>query len=180
MSPQIEHKKLVLNGVVHIVFANGKIFRPERMSSDERYVCPEIWPKIFLTKGYPTIATCGKDGHKKFYVHRIIAEAFLPDFDPEKGIDHIDGDPTNNQIENLRVADQTTNMQGFQKRREGTLSKFRGVTFHKGGNKWLAQIRVSGKQHYLGLFECEEHAAVAYDRAATAFGFSTSALNFNA
>jgi hypothetical protein len=46
-------------------------------------------------------------------------------------------------------------------------SKYRGVNWHKGNNKWRAQIMNDGKQHHLGSFEDEEKAARAYDRAAS-------------
>eukprot|EP00984_Skeletonema_dohrnii_P021387 scaffold10675_cov107-Skeletonema_dohrnii-CCMP3373.AAC.1 len=44
-------------------------------------------------------------------------------------------------------------------------SKYTGVTFNKSTNKWLAKIRIDGKQQYIGSYENEEAAAVDYARA---------------
>jgi len=45
-------------------------------------------------------------------------------------------------------------------------SAYRGVTFNKAAQKFLAQIKVSSKSVFLGVHENEEEAARAYDRAA--------------
>lgn len=47
-----------------------------------------------LKNGYPLIA--------QTYVHRIVAELFIPNPDNKPCIDHIDGDRTNNMYTNLR------------------------------------------------------------------------------
>jgi DNA-directed RNA polymerase specialized sigma24 family protein len=42
----------------------------------------------------------GRNNHR--YVHRLVAEAFLPNPDGLPQVDHIDGDRKNNRLENLR------------------------------------------------------------------------------
>ena len=50
------------------------------------------------------------------------------------------------------------------KMKEGS-SKYTGVYFHKESNKWMARIRIGGKQYSIGFYENEEEAAIDYARA---------------
>lgn len=44
-------------------------------------------------------------------------------------------------------------------------SRFKGVSWHRAGNRWQAHINVKGKARYLGLFDTEELANEAYQQA---------------
>ena len=44
-------------------------------------------------------------------------------------------------------------------------SKYAGVTFNKGNNKWVAQIVIDGMIRYIGSYESEETAAIDFARA---------------
>ena len=47
-------------------------------------------------------------------------------------------------------------------------SQYVGVSWHKQGKKWQAQIKINGRRHYLGLFDNEENAHEAYLKAMVA------------
>ena len=92
----------------------------------------------------------------KVAAHRIIFlmhHGYLP-----KEIDHIDGNPSNNRIENLRSATHAENLRNG-KVRCNSASGITGVSFHKRTGKWAAGIRVDGKWKYLGVFPDKSLAA---------------------
>ena len=62
-------------------------------------------------------------------------------------IDHIDGDKTNDRIENTKGS-----------------SKYIGVIFVKNKKKFRVQIKKYGKYYYFGYHENEKDAAIARDR----------------
>lgn len=53
-------------------------------------------------KGYPIIGLCKMGKCKTKPIHRLVADAFIPNPENKPEIDHIDTDPTNNRVENLR------------------------------------------------------------------------------
>jgi hypothetical protein len=97
--------------------------------------------------------------YKRYKAHRLIWLWHHGSLPPV--IDHIDGDPTNNRIENLRPATHATNMRNSKKPRTNT-SGFKGVRFHKQRQKWTAQISVNNRSLYLGIYETPELAYAAY------------------
>lgn len=88
-------------------------------------------------------------------------------------VDHIDIDGLNNRKENLRVVTNSNNMGNGRVR----VGRFKGVRSGRNG-KFVASITVNYKGKALGVFDCEEDAARAYDAAARiAFG-ECARLNF--
>lgn len=72
---------------------------------------------------------------------------------PEYGLDHIDRDPGNNRIENLREASQTCNMRNTGLQRNNT-SGVRGVSWSKQAKKWQAMIKIQKKYFGVGYSSC--------------------------
>jgi hypothetical protein len=52
--------------------------------------------------GYMRVVLCNEEGKKNFYIHRLIAFAFLPNPYNKPEVDHIDGCKSNNNVNNLR------------------------------------------------------------------------------
>lgn len=59
-------------------------------------------------KGYKCIYLCKGGKRKKFYIHRLVASHFMDDCD--KQINHIDGNKTNNNVDNLEWVTPRENM----------------------------------------------------------------------
>ncbi len=104
-----------------------------------------------------------------YYAHRLAWLYMTGDW-PSDQVDHKDGNPLNNRWDNLRLATQSLNNANAKLRRDST-SGLKGVTFHKGAQKWCAQIQWHGKRIYLGLFKSKEAAHIAYmEKATSLFG----------
>ena len=111
--------------------------------------------------------------YKSYYAHRLIFlyhYGYLPEF-----LDHIDGNPLNNKIDNLREATSQENLRSQKKSKsyngKSTSSIYKGVSWDKRSKKWVSHIQIGGKKKHLGYFISEIDAAQAYDCAAVkAFG----------
>lgn len=100
---------------------------------------------------------------KRWYLHRVI----LGLFNPKLIVDHIDGNPLNNQRSNLRVV---TNQQNCYNRDKSThnTTGYKGIWKRTDGrNKcWTAEIKVEKKKIHIGNFYTKEEAAEAYNKKA--------------
>lgn len=106
----------------------------------------------------------------QYLEHRIIWMYMYGKF-PENAIDHIDGNPSNNKILNLREATNTQNSRSRNVRK--AKSGYRGIAISKGGK---FQVTVAGK--YLGTFLTSDEAnLVAEKYAKNIFGESYSDLD---
>jgi hypothetical protein len=85
---------------------------------------------------------------------------------PDGIIDHIDGDPLNNRISNLRISN--TSLNAANKKTPSTnTSGLKGVSFVKSTGKWGAYIKINGKSKSLGTkFSSPSDAHNAYVIAA--------------
>lgn len=90
--------------------------------------------------------------------------------EPKGNIDHIDGDPANNKIENLREVDQQTNCMN-RAIQSNNKSGATGVRWHKKSSKWCASIKKDGVSTHIGLFTKIEDAIMARKKAEFNFGF---------
>lgn len=77
--------------------------------------------------GYPQVVLSKDKYRKAFKVHRLVAEMFIPNPDGLPCVDHINGNKTDNRVENLRW-----------------------VTYKENNNNPVTKIKLYGRQTRLG------------------------------
>ena len=77
-------------------------------------------------------------------------------------VDHINGDPADNRIVNLREATMSENLHNQRRAHKHNKTGILGVQWRPSKNKFRARIVVSGKEIHLGHFDRVEDAQKAY------------------
>ncbi len=116
--------------------------------------------------GYKICSFGALDGKQiRYKEHRLIF--FLETGQEPDEIDHIDGNKQNNHISNLRASTSKQNRANTQGRR-GSKSKYKGVIWSSKNliRPWGARITSGSKKYFLGYFEDEKNAAIAYNEKA--------------
>ena len=111
------------------------------------------------SKNSLTYYTVGFNGRMVLY-HVIVWVLSTGEDIPEgMRIKHINGNRTDNRIENLRLVTSGVNFQNLKDRRDG---KLLGCSFYKRTGKYRADIRISGRSIYLGYYSTEQEALEVY------------------
>lgn len=113
--------------------------------------------------GYATRAVRIDGRIKHIRMHRLVMGT--PD---DVDIDHINGDKLDNRRENLRVCNDSQNQANIGIRKNNTTG-YKGVSYNKRRNNYMATIRVNGNKKYLGSYTNPKDAAVAYNLAAVKY-----------
>lgn len=81
------------------VSSRGRVRSLDRITSDGKH----LKGKLKTSSSKYRMVTLYKDSqYENVLVHRLVANAFLPNPDDLPEVDHIDGDPSNNSVNNLR------------------------------------------------------------------------------
>lgn len=113
-----------------------------------------------------------KPKNKTIIMHRLIMNT-----PTGMDTDHKNHNTLNNQRYNLRVCTRFQNMWNRLPEKGGT-SKYKGVCWHKGHKKWVAQIILKNKHLHLGDFIDEVEAAKTYDCKAVELHGEFARINF--
>ena len=105
--------------------------------------------------GYTTIGIEGK----VYKAHRL-AWLYVYHEWPKGLIDHINGNKSDNRIDNLRTVEAEGNSQNIRKPNRKNKSGFMGVILFQ--NKWRASMSVNGKNKWLGDYSTPEEAHQVY------------------
>lgn len=116
---------------------------------------------VFKRNGTKDAVRVKVGGNKQ--AHRVIWEMVNGPIPDGMVIDHVNGDPFDNRLHNLRLTTHSQNLRN-QKLRKDSRSRIKGVMRRSGG--WVARIVVDGRRVQLGTFYTKGLAAVAYAKAA--------------
>lgn len=132
---------------------------------DEDYPMLVAMGKWFYSAGYAVRSYSYKNTNDKWSCKQVKMHRLVTNAPKGKSVDHIDGNPLNNQKSNLRICTNAENLRnrGFNK---NNTSGYKGVFWHKPRSKWTSKIKVNRASIYLGLFSCRHEAARAYNAAA--------------
>jgi len=103
--------------------------------------------------------------------HRIILSA-----GEKTVVDHINRNPLDNRKENLRFVNrQQSNMN--RSKAAGKTSVYKGVHWDKWTSRWKVEIGFKKKRIFIGRFDNEEEAALAYNKLADKYFGEYAVLN---
>lgn len=170
-----------VNSVLKYDAETGKLFwRPREacLFTDDAMCSAEtratMWNRRYAGKeamtsknssGYPH----GTIFDKSYKAHRI---AWLLHFGewPKHTIDHINGDPADNRISNLRDVPHRVNLRNV-KRHCDNKSGVTGVCYQRASRKWMAFINGNSGLELLGTFDRKAEAVVARHDAERNYGY---------
>ena len=103
-----------------------------------------------------------KVGQRAAWAHRL-AWLYVYGAWPDHQIDHINGNPSDNRIANLRDVVPSVNMQNERRgRRRKNGGSLLGAHWSKVWRRWKSSINAGGKSQHLGWFDTEQQAHDAY------------------
>lgn len=157
----------------------GKLFWKERTAKyfknpkigmkswNTRWAGKEAFTDINRKKSGQISRLDGKLLNKDYYTHRIAWLIYYGEW-PKNQIDHINQDPTDNRIENLRDVTNAENNKNKTLNNNNTTG-YLGVSKHHG--KYRARIRINNIDKHLGYYDTAEEAAAVRAVASINYNF---------
>ena len=114
-----------------------------------------IKKNFYTRKGYEAVGLRDNGKNHCQFIHILVLSTFKPNPQPDfyNCVDHINRNPKDNRLINLRWSNASLNRLN---------SNAKGFSFNKHRNKYQARIKINGKQKYLGSFISYVNARNAY------------------
>jgi hypothetical protein len=135
----------------------------KRNNGTSYYVKETILKHGINHDGYRIVSLSVNSKSKTRAIHQLVAEAFLSHIPNGQSlvVNHKDFNRQNNHVGNLEV---TTMRENSNRIHLPSSSKYIGVCWYNKANKWMARIRINGRQKYLGIFSSDAEASEAYQK----------------
>ena len=115
----------------------------------------------YLNKhGYQFVRLCKDGKHKNKTVHRLVWESFNGETKLYV-LHNVEGNKLDNRLSNLHIGNCRQNSSEYFLSIKKA-SKYIGVTWNKKYKKWHSNIQINGKRKWLGQYDTEEQAHLAY------------------
>ena len=101
-------------------------------------------------KGYLWIDTVRRPVRNRVLIHQMVAECFIDNPENKPFIDHINGDKTDNRVDNLRRATNIENTRNHKIYKSNT-SGMSGITRRSSGS-WRVRINIGERRIHIGDF----------------------------
>jgi hypothetical protein len=116
-------------------------------------------------KGYLLVKLYKSISDKRtFILHRLFAQQFIPNPNNYCQVNHIDGNPKNNKINNLEWVDNRMNMNHRYSVLKNKGGEY-GAHWDKSRRLWQSKIQVNGIPQFLGRFPTKNEALNAFYNA---------------
>lgn len=156
---------VIYEGLCYVLLATGDVAYCDAEDFD-LIAHQSNW--TLMGNGYPSYTN--NTTRQTVKMHQLL----LPDADL---VDHENGNKLDNRRRNLRPCSHSENNSNRASRSDSS-SRFKGVTWDKSRNKWMAAIAAHGKSKTIGRFDSEGDAARAYDAEARLAYGDFAKLNF--
>lgn len=132
--------------------------------------------KVLSPRGKPHLV-CDAGERKSRCLHRLAYTAFYGSIPAGMLVDHINRDPADNRLCNLRLATRSQNNRNRGPGRRDTISRFKGVSRSPDRPRWIAHLR-GDDNSFVSYHKTEVEAALAHDELARKHHGDFACLNF--
>ena len=139
----------------YIIYPDGRVMN----KNTKRFIKQRLWIN-YRNKNdkYYRISLYNNGKEKKFNLHRLLFQHFKPnEWNPDLQVDHINRNPLDNRLENLRCVSHSNNQQNRGIHKHNT-SGVKNMSYCKNNNNWRYKKRINGKTFSKSGFKTKEDA----------------------